>query len=152
MKNEIKGERGSVLVLSLICVLILSFLVEGILDVSQTEIYTTQNYQLGRMAFYKALEGVEDVREQIAAIRDPEQTTTDVYRMASDTIQTEGGLTYSYITGDLVDLHIAFARESSCQQESIIHQRIPTRSCDRNFGAGRPRTIQAGTKTLCSFG
>jgi hypothetical protein len=103
MNNKRQSERGSVLVLSLICVLILSFLVEGILDVSQTEMYTTQNYQLSRMAFYKALEGIEDVREQIASVTDPELIETDVYRIAADTVKKEGGLTYSYITGDLVD-------------------------------------------------
>lgn len=96
-------ERGSVLVLSLICVLILSFLIEGILDVSQTEMYTTQNYQLSRMSFYKALEGVEDVREQIASVTDPELIETDVFRTAAGTTVKKDGLTYSYITGDLMD-------------------------------------------------
>jgi hypothetical protein len=58
-------ENGSLLVLTLIAVLILSLLMIGLLTVGTTELQSTQNFQLNKSAYYAAVQGVEEVRNEI---------------------------------------------------------------------------------------
>ena len=118
MKKKMLIERGSVLILTMMAVLILSVLVSGLLEVGTTEIYTTQNYELQKAAYYKAIEGVEEIRSLII---DPNNDALDIAQIrrypaflegpllvddiSSDgTIDHLGGLERSYITGTLIDM------------------------------------------------
>jgi hypothetical protein len=110
-----KGEKGSILVLTLISVLILSLIVTGLLSVGTTEIHSTQNFHLSRAAYYKALEGVEEIRNMIYD-KVWESEISTISRSPANTLNTESfdggdegrrfknlGIKRSYITGNLKD-------------------------------------------------
>jgi hypothetical protein len=112
-----KMQRGSILILTMMSVLILSILVSGLLNVGTTEIYTTQNYQLQKSAYYMAVQGIEEVRSLIYNYPDAESVTS-IKRYSTGftgpnltgddpsvgTIEKGEGLTKYYITGTLKDL------------------------------------------------
>ena len=64
-------QKGSMLVLAIFATLILSIILVAGLSVSTTEVHTTQNYYMNKMSFYKAMEGLELVTEQIRNPPDP---------------------------------------------------------------------------------
>ncbi len=103
-----KDEKGSILVLTLISILILSLMVIGLLTVGSTETATTANYQLSRIAYYTAMQGVEDVRAEIIDSADSANAAEDVeeiYRDLSSTeVQTGYGAKTSYMSGSLMQL------------------------------------------------
>ena len=92
-------EKGSVLILTIIAVLILSLLVSGLLTVGSTEINTTQNFYLNKWSYYYAVQGMEVVMEQIRNTDNPAEISV------SD-VQTGGGpiSKKTYITGSILDL------------------------------------------------
>lgn len=109
-----QSDKGSILVLTLMSVLILSILVSGLLTVGTTEVYTTRNFQLSKSAYYAAVQGVEEVRNLIYNYPDA-STVKSIKRhfnglegpMLSDdnmgygTNDPQGGMERSYITGSL---------------------------------------------------
>jgi hypothetical protein len=104
-KMKIKKEKGSVLVLTIIAVLILSIMVTGLLNVGTTEIYTTQNFHLNKVAYYIAVEGVEDIRNRISNNPDPESVSAIAIPPPTDAYASSGGGYQSYyITGSLADM------------------------------------------------
>ena len=96
-------EKGSVLILTVIAVLILSIMVTGLMNVGTTEIYTTQNYQMNKSAYYTAVAGVEDIRNQVYNAPDAEAVTA-IVKSVYDTQKSEDGFKTAYITGTLKDL------------------------------------------------
>jgi hypothetical protein len=105
-------EKGSILVLTAISTLILSIIMTGLLTIGTTELHTTQNYQLTKIAHYSALEGVEVVRNLIAEAESTEDIDTitktvddtggrEIFSGGSGTIGS--GVHRSYITGSLLD-------------------------------------------------
>lgn len=91
-------EKGSILILTLIAVLILSFLVSGLLTVGTTEIHTTQNYYMNKQAYYHAVEGMENVVDDVRYSESPGEISANI-------TVTEGGVTTKkYITGSILDL------------------------------------------------
>lgn len=101
-------ENGSLLVLTLIAVLILSLLMIGLLTVGTTELQSTQNYQLNKDAYYAAVQGVEEIRNQIHQSPDPASIEI-VSRSKSETEMADTfgtinlGTSRTYITGTLKD-------------------------------------------------
>jgi hypothetical protein len=105
------------MILTMMAVLILSIMVTGLLNVGTTEIYTTQNYQLDKTAYYTAVQGVEEVRNLIYNYPDA-QSVTSIRRyptglegpnlvgesQSSGTSNQYAGVERSYITGSLKDL------------------------------------------------
>jgi hypothetical protein len=97
------NERGSILLLTVMAVMILSILVVGLLTVGNTEVQTTHNHYLNKVAYYSALEGVEEIRNEIYNQPQPEYVTAinrDLYTTSSD----QGPLRRGYVTGSLRDL------------------------------------------------
>jgi len=95
-------ERGSILILTIISVLILSVLAAGLLTVGRTETVSTQNYQLQKKAFYEAITGLEEIRDTYI---NKKQNLSSILLWPDDTKETkENGIEYSYITGTLIDL------------------------------------------------
>lgn len=112
-----RAQEGSILILTLMAVLILSILVSGLLTVGTTEIYTTRNFQLTKTAYYSAVQGVEEVRNLIYNY--PDATSVKSIKrhynglegplLSGDnpgygTNDPQGGLERSYITGSLKTL------------------------------------------------
>ncbi len=106
-------EKGSVLVLTIISALILSLLMAGLLSIGTTELHTTRNFHLSKIAYYAALEGVEDVRNMIIdseSTEDVEVLVKTVYDTTANESFSDGsrkvstGITRTYITGSLLDL------------------------------------------------
>jgi hypothetical protein len=107
-----ENEKGSILVLTIISALILSLIMTGLLSIGTTEIHTTQNFQLNKIAYYAALEGVEDIRNLIIdadSVIDVETIVKDVYATKlresfyNGTSNIGTGIYRSYITGSLLD-------------------------------------------------
>lgn len=107
-----ENERGSVLVLTIISALILSLIMTGLLSIGTTEIHTTRNFQLNKIAYYAAVEGVEDIRNMIIDAESPtdvENIVKDVYSTKSKESFNDGsnsvstGIFRTYITGSLLD-------------------------------------------------
>jgi hypothetical protein len=98
-----KKEKGSIMILTMVAVLILSVMLTGLLTVGTTEIYTTGNYHLKKVAYYTAVQGVEEVRNEIISSPSAES----VRNITMSTYQTEqyetGGVKRSYMTGTLKD-------------------------------------------------
>jgi Tfp pilus assembly protein PilX len=92
-------QRGSVLVLTIVTVLIISVMVMGLLTIGTTEIKTTQNYVLKKKSFFHAIQGLEDVVEQVRNSDDP--TTITVAKAASPTLDTDM-TRKTYYTGNMV--------------------------------------------------
>jgi hypothetical protein len=101
---KLKKEKGSVLVLTIIAVLILSIMVTGLLNVGTTEIYTTQNFHLKKVAYYTAVQGVEEIRNKIVNAPDPQSIETIVKMPPASAYTTTGGYLKYYVTGSLKDL------------------------------------------------
>ncbi|MCP4220098.1 MAG: hypothetical protein GY765_36035 [bacterium] len=101
-------EKGSILVLTLIAVLILSLTVLGLLSVGTTENATTQNFTLNKLSYYAAVQGVEDIRGEIASIMDNEYNPDAIAAISKSLYGTreEGkkGVQSAYMTGTLEDL------------------------------------------------
>jgi hypothetical protein len=103
-KMSVKKEKGSVLVLTIIAVLILSIMVTGLLNVGTTEIYSTQNFHLNKSAYYTAVQGVEEIRTLIYNTPDAESVGNIVKMPPMQAYSTSGGFLNFYITGSLKDL------------------------------------------------
>jgi hypothetical protein len=98
-----KKEKGSIMILTMMAVLILSVMLTGLLTVGTTEIYTTGNYHLKKIAYYTAVQGVEEVRNEI--MKNPDaNAVNNITRSSYETEQYgTGGLKRSYMTGTLID-------------------------------------------------
>ncbi len=92
-------EKGSMLVLAIIATLILSIILVAGLTVTTTEVHTTQNHLMNKMSYYKAVEGVEIVTEQIRNAPDP----STLFITADEFKVSDAGATHKFITGTLVD-------------------------------------------------
>lgn len=97
-------QKGSVLVLTLIAVLILSGMAITGLTISTTEVQSTQNFFLNKTAYYTALEGVEVVRNDIYNDPDP-NTVITISKTPGETRSGSEEKNYTYyITGSMEDL------------------------------------------------
>ncbi len=97
-------EKGSILVLTLISVLILSLMALGLLSVGATENFTTQNYHLNKMAYYTALRGVEEMRNMIFNNPQVDAVTQMTKSLTETEIEGDHGITRAYISGSLKNL------------------------------------------------
>lgn len=105
MEIKMKKDKGSMLVLTLISVLLLSIMVTGLLNVGTTEIYTTQNFQLKKWAYYLAVQGVEEIRTRIYNTPDAESVSTIVQMPPPEAYSASPGDFQEYfITGSLKDM------------------------------------------------
>jgi hypothetical protein len=93
-------EKGSMLILAIIATLILSLILVAGLTVSTTEVHTNQNYFMNKVSYYKAVEGVEIVTEEIRNTPDPSTISVE----SNEYLVTDGGTAKRFITGTLVDL------------------------------------------------
>ena len=91
-------ERGSILILTLIAVMVLSMMITGLLTVGTTELYTTQNYQLNRVSHFHALQGLEVVRDKILNSEEPDKITLP------GIATYENGVSKMLYLGSVVDL------------------------------------------------
>ncbi len=96
-------EKGSILVLTLVGVLVLSLLATGLLTVGTTEINTTRNFHLNKFAYYTAVQGVEEIRNEIYNTPNVEVVET-ISKSSYDTLLETDGVKRSYITGSLYNL------------------------------------------------
>jgi hypothetical protein len=104
-KMNVEKEKGSVLVLTLIAVLILSIMVTGLLNVGTTEIYTTRNFHLNKSAYYTAVQGVEEIRTLIYNTPDAASVAGIVQMPPAEAYSSSGGgYLRFYVTGSLKDL------------------------------------------------
>lgn len=117
-RPPVNQQRGSILILTMVAVFILSLLVVGLLDVGTTEIYSTQNYQYSKAAYYAAVEGVEEIRNLIynypdsQSVRSIRRYTTGLEGplLWGDDASTgtlkidEEGFERSYITGSMKNM------------------------------------------------
>jgi hypothetical protein len=88
----------------MMAVLILSIMVTGLLTVGSTEIQTTQNYLLTKDAYYLAVQGVEEIRKQIADNPDFE-AVQQIHVSGLSTVSVGSyGAERKYITGTLKDM------------------------------------------------
>ncbi len=90
-------QKGSMLILAIFATLILSIILVAGLSVSTTEVHTTQNYYMNKMSFYKAMEGLEIVTEQIRNTPDP----ATIYVNSTEFDEVTGGITRMFITGTM---------------------------------------------------
>lgn len=96
-------EKGSILVLTLVGVLVLSLLATGLLTVGITEVNTTRNFHLNKFAYYTAVRGVEEIRNEIYNTPDVEVVET-ITKSTSQTEADTDGVKRAYITGSLYNL------------------------------------------------
>jgi hypothetical protein len=97
-----KREKGSVLVLTLIAVLILSVTVTGLLLVGRTELFSTQSNYLDKAAYYTAVWGVEEIRE---AIMEGQFTTVAAMtKTYPETQFVQDSINRLYIIGNMKDM------------------------------------------------
>ena len=94
MKNN---EKGSMLIIALITVLILSFIVASAIRTTTEELYTTYNVYLQKASYYTAVTGVETAAVKIRNSSDPSSITID------QTVHAADGTTRRYYTGDIVN-------------------------------------------------
>ncbi len=92
-----KKEKGSMLIIALITILILSFIVASAIRTTTDELYTTYNFHLHKISYYNAVAGVEDAATQIRNSNDPGSLTIDQTTIGSD------GTTRRYYSGYLTD-------------------------------------------------
>jgi Tfp pilus assembly protein PilX len=92
-------QKGSVLILTIITVLILSIMVTGMLTIGTTEIKTTQNYVMKKKSFFHAVQGLETVIEQVRNSEDP--TTIVVNKLASPPLDPTDATRKNYYTGNM---------------------------------------------------
>ncbi|MFH2107197.1 MAG: hypothetical protein ABII93_00865 [Chrysiogenia bacterium] len=93
-------EKGSMLVLAIIATLILSLIMMAGLTVSTTEVHTTHNYFLNKVSYYKAVEGIERVIDQIRSEPDP----SSIFIVPNDYKIKQDGMQKLFITGTLIDI------------------------------------------------
>jgi len=91
-------EKGSVLILTIITVLIMSIMITGLLTIGSTEIRTAQNYQLKKKSFYHAVQGLETVIEQVRNAEDP--ASIQVNKLTSPPLESDG-TRKNYYTGNM---------------------------------------------------
>ena len=91
-------EKGSVLILTIITILIMSIMIFGLLSIGSTEVRTTQNYQLKKKSFYHAVQGLETVIEQVRNSDDP--ISIQVNRITSPPLDADGSRK-NYYTGNM---------------------------------------------------
>lgn len=96
-------EKGSVLILTIIAVLILSITVTGLLLVGRTELFTTQSYLLEKSAYYTAVWGVEEIRQEIMNNPASEYLTT-LSKTYPATNFIQDNVDRMYIIGDLATM------------------------------------------------
>lgn len=102
-----KQEKGSVLILAIVATFILSLTAIGLLNVGNTEIQTTQNHYLNKKSYYYALQGLEDIVDQIRNSDDPTSISeTKVDTSSSSAIETlrsasDDELAKTFYTGDM---------------------------------------------------
>lgn len=105
IEKKMKRDKGSVLVLTIIAVLILSIMVTGLLNVGTTEIYTTQNFHLSKSAYYTAVQGVEEIRTTIWNYNEKDQSPESIVKLPpSEAYSSSGDYLKFYVTGSLKDL------------------------------------------------
>jgi type II secretory pathway pseudopilin PulG len=97
-------EKGSILILTMVAVLILSIMVTGLLTVGTTEVQTTQNYHLTKDAYYMAVQGMEEIRKEIKDKADPSEVENISRSPFATTTINDYGVSRMYITGTLRDL------------------------------------------------
>jgi hypothetical protein len=95
-------EKGSVLVLTTIVVLILSLLATGLLTVGTTETYATKNFHLNKAAYYMAVQGVEEIRNTIYNTPDADTVGT-ITKSVTSTLGTPESSSRSYVKGNVYD-------------------------------------------------
>lgn len=93
-------EKGSVLILTIITVLIFSIMVAGLLTIGTTEIKTTQNYLLKKKSFYHAIQSLESVIEQARHAEDP--TIIMISKISSPPLESDG-TRKNFFTGNMKD-------------------------------------------------
>ena len=81
-------EKGSVLILTIITILIMSIMIFGLLSIGSTEVRTTQNYQLKKKSFYHAVQGLETVIERVRNSDDP--ISIQVNKVTSPPLMPDG--------------------------------------------------------------
>jgi hypothetical protein len=91
-------QKGSVLILTIVTVMIMSIMIAGLLTVGTTELRTSQNYQLKQKSFYHAVQGLETVIEMTRHTDDP--TTIQVARLSSPPLDADG-TRKNYYTGSM---------------------------------------------------
>lgn len=100
--------RGSILVLALVTIMILSIMAIAGLTVTSIESESTANFYRSKQAFYIAVEGVETMR---AIIKDLEADDIALLQKSiSDTQEGSGNVYTAYITGSLIDLEDNIAK------------------------------------------
>jgi hypothetical protein len=104
IEKKKKNARGSVLVLTVIAILILSIMVTGLLTVGTTENYNTMNFQLNKTAYYIAVDGGEEIRASIDYLPDPNDVEDIVRKPPYEAYANPEGVFGFYITGSLQDL------------------------------------------------
>jgi hypothetical protein len=115
-------ERGSILVLTLIGVLILSLMATGLLTVGSTEVNTTQNFYLNKFAYYTALQGIEEIRYEMT--QTSYENVSAISKSPSDTLMETDGVQRYYITGSLY--HLQKNEPQSLQQDEGFPPHQPT--------------------------
>ena len=80
-------ERGSILIITLIAVLILSFMVASGIRTATTEIHTAQNYYLNKIAYYNAVDAVNNLTVQIRNSGDPTAISLDESQWMEEKVQ-----------------------------------------------------------------
>jgi hypothetical protein len=94
-------DKGSILVLTVVSVLLLSVMVIGLLTTGDVELMSAQNQYLNRVAYYTAIQGMEEIRNLI--YHDP--TIEVIQKSYDDDIHHEAeGMERTYMTGSLWDL------------------------------------------------
>jgi hypothetical protein len=91
-------EKGSILILAIITVLIMSVMILGLLSIGSTEVRTTRNYQLKKMSFYHAVQSLETVIEQVRNAEDP--TTIKIDKITAPPLDADG-TRKNYYTGNM---------------------------------------------------
>ena len=83
----------------------MSVMVTGLLNVGTTELYTTQNYYLSRVAHYTAVWGIERTRKDVGDVNtteaDPNDPDNDAFINTTSGVTSGTGLTKRYYKGTL---------------------------------------------------
>jgi len=97
-------EKGSVLVITLIGVAILSIMMMGLLTVGTTEVHTTQNYNMDKDSYYEAIKGVEVARSDIMNAFTADDVAALIYTKDANVVEMPNGSTKTFISGSILDL------------------------------------------------
>lgn len=118
-------EKGSMLVLAIITVLIMSIMVAGMLTIGTTEVKTTQNHQLKKKSFYHAIQGLEIVIEQVRNAEDP--TTIQVNKVTAPPTEYDG-TKKNFYTGNMAAGATPVSRFKEIQAPQIVGMSLGTES------------------------